>query len=105
MAIVTSHYRPKRAPGKKRTPPALASVIVTPAPMKKRLGPVIRLGAEDRSDDTTHPPRPAIVTARHPRRRSFADAPELAPEEYQRRSDGADALFRELVRRARRDRD
>lgn len=36
----------------------------------------------------------AIVIARKPR------APDLTPEEHQRRGDAADALFRELVRLA-----
>ena len=31
----------------------------------------------------------------------FGEAPELMPEEHQRRGDAADALFREIVRRAR----
>jgi hypothetical protein len=65
MTIVRTSYRPKRAPRRKPKQPALAQAIVSPAPMKKRLkGPVIRLGDEDRSDDTTHPPRPAIAFSR-----------------------------------------
>jgi hypothetical protein len=50
--IVTSHYRPKRAPRKKRKQPPLAPVIVTPGPMKK--GPprhVTRLGQSEATDD------------------------------------------------------
>jgi hypothetical protein len=57
-----------------------------------------------------HPPRrqnaqaaqiaSPIVTARKPRVR-FGDAPDLSGEEHQRRGDAADALFREIVRRAR----
>jgi hypothetical protein len=47
---------------------------------------------------------PAIVTARNPHRRQYADVPDdLTPEELQRRSDGADALWRELVRHVSRD--
>jgi hypothetical protein len=41
----------------------------------------------------------AIVTARRPGKR-FADAPDLTPEGHQRRGEAADALWRELVRRA-----
>ena len=47
-------------------------------------------------------PRPAIVTARRPRATvSLPDGllPDT-PEEYRRRADAADALWRELVRRA-----
>jgi hypothetical protein len=40
----------------------------------------------------------AIVTVR--RRGRFGDAPDMTPEEYQRRGEAADALWRELVRRA-----
>jgi hypothetical protein len=43
-------------------------------------------------------PKTRIVTARKPG--SYSDAPDLTPEEHQRRGDAADALFRELVRRA-----
>ena len=42
----------------------------------------------------------AIVTAKNPHRRRYADVPDLTPEEYRRRGDAADALFRELVRQA-----
>jgi hypothetical protein len=45
----------------------------------------------------------AIVTAkRRPGR--FGDAPDLTPEEHRQRGDAADALFREMVRRAGEDR-
>jgi hypothetical protein len=33
-------------------------------------------------------------------RRKLGDTPDLTPEEVQRRGDAADALFREIVRRA-----
>ncbi len=61
MTIVTTHYRPKRAPRKKRKQPALAQVIVPAAPMKK--GPprhVTRLGAEAPAE--AKPKGPVIVT-------------------------------------------
>ena len=41
----------------------------------------------------------AIVTARRPGTRRV-DVPDLTPEEHQRRGEAADALWRELVRRA-----
>jgi hypothetical protein len=34
------------------------------------------------------------------RRGRFPNVPEMTPEEHQRRGDAAEALFRELVRRA-----
>jgi hypothetical protein len=43
-------------------------------------------------------PRSAIVTIK--RKSRFGDAPEMTPEEHQRRGEAADALWRELVRRA-----
>ena len=41
--------------------------------------------------------KPAIVTAR---RKGRTDVPDMTPEEIQRRGEAADALWRELVRRA-----
>ena len=48
---------------------------------------------------TNDDPKPAIVTIRRPGKR-FADVLDMTPEEHQRRGEAADALFRELVRRA-----
>jgi hypothetical protein len=42
----------------------------------------------------------AIVTARSPKAGRFGPVQELDAEEHQRRGDAAEALFRELVRRA-----
>jgi hypothetical protein len=42
--------------------------------------------------------KPSIVTVK--RKSRFGDAPDLTPEELQRRGEAADALWRELVRRA-----
>ena len=44
--------------------------------------------------------KPTIVTSRRAERSGNADVPEMTPGEHQRRGDAADALFRELVRRA-----
>jgi hypothetical protein len=46
----------------------------------------------------------AIATTRR-RGSGSADVPDITPEEHRRRGDAADALFRELVRRVREDRD
>jgi hypothetical protein len=99
MAIVTHAYRPKRPP-RKRKPPPMAQVIVTPVPMKKQQrGPVIRLGAKgaEAVNDNGEQPRPAAI-AKNPRRSRFGDAPDMALEEHQRRGDAVDALFREMKR-------
>ena len=42
----------------------------------------------------------AIVTARSPKAGRFGPVPDFDAEEHQRRGDAAEALFRELVRRA-----
>jgi hypothetical protein len=64
--IVTTVYRPKRPPRKRKPQPAIAQAIVT--------------------------------TRAKPGR--FGDMPDMTAEGHQRRGDSADALFRELVRRA-----
>jgi hypothetical protein len=43
--------------------------------------------------------KPAIVTVKR-RRSRFGDVPDMTLEEYQWRGEAADALFREIVRRA-----
>jgi hypothetical protein len=64
MAIVTTHYRPNRPPRKRHKKPAPVALIVTPAPVKKRLGRVIRLHEQEADTGQEQPRRPAIVTPR-----------------------------------------
>lgn len=78
----------------------------TPAPLKK--GPlkrVVRLRDQtpEKANDSgqEQPRRSAIVTPKGKRISLFGDAPDMTPEEHRRRGDAADALFREIVRRAR----
>ena len=102
VTIVTSSYRPKRAPRKKRKQSALTSVIVTPAPLKPIKGPVIRLGAEvSKRFDTpaAQSKRTVIVTPKRTRPSIFGAAPDLTEEEHQHQVDAADALWCELVKR------
>jgi hypothetical protein len=105
MPIVTTHYRPKRAPRKKRKQPALASAIVTPAPLKK--GPprhVVRLrdqAPEKANGDGPEQPRRSAVVEPKRASRTFGPAPDLDEEEHRRRGDAADALFREIAPRNR----
>jgi hypothetical protein len=99
MTIVTSHYRYKRPPRKRKAVALDVPGIVTPAPTKKRQGPVIRLGtkgAEAVNDNGDR--KSAIVTAKNPRRSRFGEVPDMTPEEHRRRGDAADALFREMKR-------
>jgi hypothetical protein len=130
--IVTTHYRYKRPPRKRKAVALEAPAIVTakssrsqPVGRKKQAAAEVRLhtpvptgkGAVQPStpraaarveppandDGPTEPASPpaasAIITARR-RGKRFGDAPDLTPEEHQRRGDAANALWRELVRRA-----
>ena len=88
--IVTSTYRYKRPPRKKK--PVLLEV---PAIVRESARRSQRRTPAPANDDR----KPAIVTAkRRPGR--FGDVPDMTLEEHQRRGDAADALFREIVRRA-----
>jgi hypothetical protein len=108
--IVTTHYRYKRPP-RKRKPieiegPAIvrkrgrADVVAPPTPVEEP-----KPGNDNRPAAATSPhdgTKSAIVTIK--RRSRFRDAPDLTPEEYQRRAAAADAMWRELVRRVARER-
>jgi hypothetical protein len=99
MTIVTTHYRYKRPPRKRKAVALDVPAIVTPAPTKKRQDPVIRLGtkgAEAVNDNGDR--KSAIVTAKNSRRGRFGDVPDMTPEEHKRRGDAADALCREMKR-------
>ena len=128
MAIVTSTYRYKRPPRKRKPRTIEGSAIVTPVDPKKsrrrrdetaaaELGAVPPPGGADEAAmqsttagrsagrDRSATPQPAnddrksaIVTARKPGSR-FSTVPDLTPEEHKRRGDAADALFREMKRR------
>jgi hypothetical protein len=108
MAIVTTHYRYKRPPLKRaKAVPIEVPVVLT---ISKKTGrrqtephetSLAELPEALASSAKPAPPdrKAVIVTARKPRGR-FGDAPDLTPEEHQRRGDAAETLFRELVRRA-----
>jgi hypothetical protein len=102
--------RPKRAPGKKRKQPPIANRIVTPAPMKKRLGPVFRLGDAFGEIPRIAAPgeRSAMVEPkrkRKPKVSIFGNAPDDEQEAHRRAGERAQELFREIVRRAGRNGD
>jgi hypothetical protein len=90
MTVVTYVHRYKRPP-RKRKAVALEVPIVVKAGKRRPVA--------DPAPEPEQPARSAIVTARKPRARFGNAAPDLSAEEHQRRGDGADALFRELVRR------
>jgi hypothetical protein len=83
---------------RKRTQPALASAIVTPAPMKKR-----RLSGNgyQMTADQEQPQQSAIVDPKKPRNTMLAHLiDDYDPEAHRRAGEKADELFREIVRRA-----
>jgi hypothetical protein len=103
MPIVTTHYRPKRAPRKKRKQPPIANRIVTPPKLKPIKGPVIRLRdqtPDKASDNGQEQPRHSAIVEPKRASKAFGPAPDLDEEEHRRRGDAADVLFREIVRRA-----
>ena len=110
--IVTTHYRYKRPPRKRKAAPLEEPAIVTisgktrVAKSEQAANVADGSGAAPSSIDTSRSqpaavtPRSAIVTARRPGARSSVDVPDMTLEEHQRRGDAADTLFREIVRRA-----
>ena len=90
--IVTTTYRYKPPPQKREALATAGPAVVRKAKPGNDTGP-----------EAEHLPtagkRPTIVATRRREKRN-ADVPEMTPEEHQRRGDAADALFRELVRRA-----
>ena len=91
--IVTSTYRYKRPPRKRKAVPLEGPAIV------RRVKPG--------NDNHPDPPAPLptdgkksviVIAKRRPGR--FGDVPDMTLEEHQRRGEAADALFREIVRRA-----
>jgi hypothetical protein len=97
--IVTTQYRYKRPPKKLKPATIKVPEVVTVRDRKRATN-------RQAPDDPGATPQPAnddrktrIVTTR-PKRGRFGEAPDLTPEEVRRRGDAADALWRELVRRA-----
>ena len=127
--IVTTHYRYKRPPRKRKAVALEAPAIITTksrrrrpvggteetaaevqrAPVPEREG-AVQPSTSRAAERVISPPhhsaspanydrQPAIITARR-RGKRFGDAPDLTPEEHKLHGDAADALWRELVRRA-----
>ena len=105
--IVTSTYRYKRPPRKRK-----AVALEVPAIVDRTR--ITKAGKHDTLADDAKPAKPtksptarnlpAIVTARRPK--GGASIPGLlpdTPEAHRRRGDAADALWRELVRRVRKE--
>ena len=91
--IVTYAHRYKRPPRRKK-----AVALEGPKIIRRRASEVAPPANPTPVTPASEARRSAIVTSR--RRSRFGDAPDLTPEELQRRRDAADAMFKELVRRA-----
>jgi hypothetical protein len=85
MTIVRTTYRYKRPPRNR-----MAAALDVPA--------IVAKGKPHPAAEPAQPTRPAIVTAKNPRRGRFGDVPDMTPEEHKRRGDAADALFHEMKR-------
>jgi hypothetical protein len=109
MTIVTSHYRYKRPPRKRRLAVPLEGPAIVTIRDKKRVtkadpgsgAAIVRgaisgiIGAPIEEAPATDPRKSAIVTIRRKPKRVLPSGllPET-PEEHKRRSAGADAMFR-----------
>jgi hypothetical protein len=81
----------------KAADPAKARPSARPAP--KSPTPANDDGAAEPAPRPAARTKSAVVTARRPGAR-YATVPDITPEEHQRRGKAAQALWRELVRRA-----
>jgi hypothetical protein len=97
IAIPGKDPKTWRAKGrKKRSQPAIASAIVTPGKPKRRSS--IQSEMEDGYEQ---PQRPAIVEPKRKPNTMLAHLlADITDEERNRRADLADAMFREIKRRA-----
>lgn len=108
--IVTTNYRPKRTPRKKRPrsyPENMPAIVTASAPKKGLRGPVIRLSEQQQANDNgqEQPKRSTIVEPKQRPKTTtiFGPVPDdYDPEEHRRTGDRAAELFREIVRRAAR---
>jgi hypothetical protein len=68
VTIVTSHYRYKRQPKKRKAVALQVPATVTPAPMKQRpRGPVIRLGPKGEAAVNDNGDQPRLSSPRRTR--------------------------------------
>jgi hypothetical protein len=100
MTIVRTAYRYQRPPRRKKAVTLeVPAVVKASKPGRPPVAP-----PEPANDAGRPPPPPAASTIITIRRRKVAMLAHLledmTPEEHRRRGDAADALFREVVRRA-----
>jgi hypothetical protein len=97
--IVTTRYRYKRPPGRRKAIALEVPAVVTARRGKPRAEPAAAVAPLAANDERLpEGKKSALVTVRKPGKR-FADVPDLTPEEHMRRGDVADALFHEIQRR------
>src|SRR5579859_5173161 len=97
--IVTTNYRYKRPPKKRKPVPPNGPAITTVKRVHgERRKPNPPPPAND--DEKPSPKQPAVIVTARPKRDRSGEVEDLTPEELQQRGDAADALFQELVRRA-----
>jgi hypothetical protein len=88
-----------RSRGRKRRKQPAVAAIVTPAPMKKRAGPITR--QNEQINATGQQRRSAIVEPKKPRNTMLAHlVDDYDPEAHRRAGEKAQELFREIVRHA-----
>jgi hypothetical protein len=118
MTIVTTHYRYKRPPTRKKAVALeVPAVVAIDRKTRKRVKPTRSDDAttaappkptpanDDRKPKPSNPPPPAaaavrpsaIVTARRPGKR-YAEVPEVTEEEHRRVGDLGDAMMAEFKR-------
>jgi hypothetical protein len=98
MARIVTNARYKRPPRRKKAVALEGPKVVTIRDKRRRASEVAPPANPAPVTPANEASKSAIVTSR--RRSRFGDAPDLTPEELQRRRDAADAMFKELVRRA-----
>ena len=89
--IVTYAYRYKRPPRRKK-----AAALEGPKIIRRRASEVAPPANPTPVTPANEASKSAIVTSR--RRSRYGEAPDLTPEELQRRRDAADAMFQDFKR-------
>jgi hypothetical protein len=100
--IVTTNYRCKRPP-KKRKPMAIKVPEVVTARDPKRVTKRQAPAEPEASPKPANDDRKARIVTTRPKRGRFGDVEDLTPEEHRQRGDAADALWRELIRQVKGD--
>ena len=93
--IVTTTYRYKRPPRKRKAAP-----LDGPAIVRRGATPSQRASASTPTTSANDDDRKSVIVTVKRRRSRFGDVPDMTLEEHRRRGEVADTLFREIVQRA-----